>query len=340
MEISFTGDICFGDVDKFTRTPFKNISDRLSHLNCVVNLEAPFLPRSYGEYPIKPKVCLRSFDDSIDHLKQIKPFLVNLANNHINDFGNFGAENTKHILDQNRFKFLGAGLPNEDHNIFVVEEKKIVFLSYVTRSIDLSGSKLFEDEGFIGPKEYSFSLVQKQISPYSNYIKVVLFHWGIEDIHYPTPEQVEIGRKLIDAGFDLVIGNHPHVIQSYEQYKGKWIFYCLGHLYFPHFESKYLNKKGTEHIFWDYHKKNRRISIIPVFKIDEQEIKLNEILTIKTEENFEPYFVNTSPKYNTFLFKNILLYRIFYSLRKRIVYLYHLPSRFVRRIKRLIQNNK
>ena len=340
MIISFTGDICFGDNDKYTMSPFKDISDRLSQLNCVVNLEAPFLPRSFGEYPVKPKVCLRSFDDSVEYLIQIKPFLVNIANNHINDFGNFGAENTKNILLQNEINHLGAGLPDENHNIFVAEKEKIIFLSYVTRSVDLSGSKLFEDEGFIGPKEYSFSLVQKQISPYSDYKKVILFHWGIEDIHYPTPEQVEIGRTLIDAGLDLVIGNNPHVIQSYEQYKGKWIFYCLGHLYFPHFESKYLNKQGIEQTFWDYHEKDRRISIIPVLKIDKQEIKLLEILTIKTEENFEPFFINTTPKCNTFLFKNILLYRVFYTLRKRIVYLFHLPSRFFRRIKRLIQNNK
>ena len=41
MLISFTGDICFGDVDKFTKTPFKNIGEELSQMNCIVNLEAP-----------------------------------------------------------------------------------------------------------------------------------------------------------------------------------------------------------------------------------------------------------------------------------------------------------
>lgn len=335
MIISFTGDICFGDVDKFTKTPFKNIGDKLSQLNCVVNLEAPFLPRSYQEYPIKSKVSLKSFDDSVNFLNQIKPFLVNLANNHINDFGNFGAENTKYILQKNGFRHFGAGLPNDDHNIFVVEKEKIIFLSYTTRSSDLSGSKLFEDVGFIGPKEYSFSLIQKQIATYHDFKTVVLFHWGIEDIHYPLPEQVEIGRSLIDAGVDLVVGNHPHVIQSYEQYKGKWIFYCLGHLYFPHYESKYLNEKGMEQTYWDIHDKHRNISIIPVIKIDEQEIKLLEILTIKTKDNFEPYIVNFTPKYNTFLFKNILLYRTFYSFRQRLIYLFYLPFRFVKKLIRI-----
>ena len=332
MIISFTGDVCFGDIEKYTRTPFQNIGDKLSQLNCVVNLEAPFLPESYREYPIKSKISLKNFDDSVEYLKQINPFLVNLANNHINDYGNYGAENTKHILHQNGLNHFGAGFPGENHNVFVVHKERIVFLSYVTRSVDMSGSKLFEDEGFIGPKEYSLSLVEEQIAPYHNFQKVVLFHWGIEDIHYPIPEQVETGRVLIDAGVDLVVGNHPHVIQSYEQYRGKWIFYCLGHLCFPHFTSKYLNRQGEEQTYWDYHEKQRRTSIIPVMEFKQNGVKLLDVLTIKTKEDFEPYFIKYSPSFNTFLFKDISSYRAFYYMRTKLVYLYRLPFRFVRKI--------
>ena len=307
MLISFTGDICFGDVDKFTKTPFKNIGEELSQMNCIVNLEAPFLPRSYTNYPIKAKISLKSFDDSVNYLKQINPFLVNLANNHINDFGNLGAKNTMDVLDSNKLNYLGAGLKNQDHNLFILEEEKTIFLSYVTRSVDLSGSPLFEDDDFIGSKEYKLELLKKQIAPFQDYKKVVLFHWGVEDIHYPIPEQVVIGREIIDAGIDLIIGNHPHVIQSSEQYKGKWIFYSLGHLYFPHFESKLLNKKGIEQTSWDIHDKHRNRSIILSFEITEKEIKLVDIKSIQTKENFEPYFIKSSPSYNLFLFKNISL---------------------------------
>ena len=226
-------------------------------------------------------------------------------------------------------------MPNEDHNLYIFEKEKIIFLSYVTRSVDLSGSKLFEDDGFIGPKEYSLPLVKKQIVPFTDFKKVVLFHWGIEDFHYPLPEQVETGRSLIDAGVDLVIGNHPHVIQSFERYKGKWIFYCLGHLYFPHYLSKYLNKKGEEKAYLDYHDKKRKISIIPVIRFDEGGIELVEIMTIKTKDNFEPYFVKSIPKYNIFLFKNINSYRAAYMVLRRINYLLHLPIRFLRKIVKL-----
>ena len=337
MIISFTGDICFGDVDKFTITPFINIGKKLSQLNCVVNLEAPFLPDGDRRYPEKSKISLRSYDNSVRYLKQINPLLSNLSNNHINDFGNFGSENTMRVLQHNDLNYFGAGLPGQDHNRFVIENKKILLLSYTTRSVDLSGTKLFEDERFIGPKEYSLKLVQQQLATFKNYKKIVLFHWGVEDIHYPIPEQVVIGRELIDAGVDLIIGNHSHVIQSFEKYKGKWIFYCLGHLYFPHFESKYLDKQGIEQTSWDIHDKHRNTSIIPVFEINAHEIKLLEILTIQTKEKFEPYFVDASPRFNTFLFKNILLYRTFYIFCKKMVYLSRLPYRFTRKIRRFIR---
>lgn len=339
MIISFTGDICLGDVDKYTTKPFKNIGEKLTHLNCVVNLEAPFIPKDYQEYPIKTKVCLKSYDETVIFLKQINPFLVNLANNHINDFGNFGVENTKLVLHNNGLNYLGAGLPNEDHNLFVVENEKIVFLSYVTRSVDMSGSKLFEDEEFMGPKEYTLPLVEKQIAPFKDFKKIVLFHWGFEDFNFPSPDQVEIGRSLIDAGVDLVIGNHPHVIQSFEKYKGKWIFYCLGHLCFPHYVSKYLDKNGKKQTYLDIHNKKRKISIIPVMKVDKNGIELLEILTIKTKDNFEPYFVKYSPRYNWFLFKNIDIYKVFYHVLRRLYYLLHLPVRVVKKIVKLVRSS-
>ena len=57
-------------------------------------------------------------------------------------------------------------------------------------------------------------------------------HWGIEREHYPTGYQKELARKCIDAGADLVIGHHPHVLQGIEEYNGKLILYSLGNFCF------------------------------------------------------------------------------------------------------------
>lgn len=56
----------------------------------------------------------------------------------------------------------------------------------------------------------------------------VSVHWGKERWTRPTPRQVKLGRFLIDAGADGVIGHHPHVLQPIERYRGKPIAYSLG----------------------------------------------------------------------------------------------------------------
>lgn len=62
--------------------------------------------------------------------------------------------------------------------------------------------------------------------------KVVFVHWGNEFINRPSSPQKRFAHWLVDAGFDLVIGMHPHVLQGYEQYHGKFIFYSLGNFVF------------------------------------------------------------------------------------------------------------
>jgi len=61
---------------------------------------------------------------------------------------------------------------------------------------------------------------------------VVYFHWGVSGQHEVCQYQTALGRVAIDAGADLVVGSHPHVVQAIEIYKGKPIFYSLGNFIF------------------------------------------------------------------------------------------------------------
>lgn len=63
-------------------------------------------------------------------------------------------------------------------------------------------------------------------------IVVVVMHWGSELDPVPRPWQQAMGRKLIDAGADAVVGHHPHVVQGIERYRGKTIAYSLGNFAF------------------------------------------------------------------------------------------------------------
>ena len=63
---------------------------------------------------------------------------------------------------------------------------------------------------------------------------VVGFHWGYEYQHYPVGQQTTEAHAAIDAGADLVIGHHPHVLQGFETYQRRLIAYSLGDLVFDH----------------------------------------------------------------------------------------------------------
>ena len=63
-------------------------------------------------------------------------------------------------------------------------------------------------------------------------VLVVYFHWGVSGHHDVCQYQTTLGRLAINAGADLVVGSHPHVVQAVEIYKGKPIFYSLGNFLF------------------------------------------------------------------------------------------------------------
>ncbi len=61
---------------------------------------------------------------------------------------------------------------------------------------------------------------------------VVLPHWGTQYTHVPEPVQSLVGRRLVDAGADLVVGGHPHWVQGVERHRGVRIFHSLGNFVF------------------------------------------------------------------------------------------------------------
>lgn len=67
---------------------------------------------------------------------------------------------------------------------------------------------------------------------------IVAFHWGTEYTSTPNSTQIELAHSTIEAGADLIIGNHPHWVQGIEQYKGKFISYSHGNFIFDQMWSQ------------------------------------------------------------------------------------------------------
>jgi poly-gamma-glutamate synthesis protein (capsule biosynthesis protein) len=67
--------------------------------------------------------------------------------------------------------------------------------------------------------------------PLANLV-IVCPHWGVEYALKPSRTQVKLAHQMIDAGADLIVGSHPHVVQPLENYHDHWIAYSLGNFIF------------------------------------------------------------------------------------------------------------
>ena len=69
-------------------------------------------------------------------------------------------------------------------------------------------------------------------------VLIASLHWGDEFIDQPSPEQIRVGRAMIDGGFDVVIGHHPHILQGVEEHDGGVIAYSLGNFVYDQWQPR------------------------------------------------------------------------------------------------------
>lgn len=140
---------------------------------------------------------------------------VNIANNHSNDYGTVGYNDTKKYLEE-------AGIDYFGHDSVVIKEikgKKIALVGY-------TGVGLWVD------KDKDMANTIKKLKNDGVDIVIANFHWGIEYSYSVTSVQRKRAHLAIDSGADIVIGSHPHCLQGMEKYKGKYIVYSLGNFIF------------------------------------------------------------------------------------------------------------
>ena len=160
--------------------------------------------------------------DSCDHVTHLD--LYGVANNHVMQHGAEAYQQMVDYIDSKGVLF--AGTQEKPSAVFEHQEKKVAITVFNQRP-----------ENFTKPPLYwampEYEDVRAELKKYENCdYRIVYVHWGIEFINYPYNDQKQFAHFLIDSGADLVIGMHPHVIQGYEVYNGKYIFYSLGNCVF------------------------------------------------------------------------------------------------------------
>ena len=199
----------------------------------MVNQEFPFTVR--GAAASDKQFTFRVPESRVSILQEMGVDVVTLANNHILDFGVDGLLDSCRALEEAGISYVGGGEDLEEASALktmVIGQKTIGFLgvSRVYMSADWAAGS--SHPGVFST--YDVTLPLKAIAEARNQCDylVVYVHWGVEREETPKDYQRTMGRAYIDAGADLVVGSHPHVLQPLEEYKGKTIAYSLGNFVF------------------------------------------------------------------------------------------------------------
>ena len=107
---------------------------------------------------------------------------------------------------------------------------RIAFLAYV--NIDPKGAAAGIDRPGVAWLDPAQVLADIRFARPLADLLIVCPHWGVEYALRPTSEQVSLAHAMIDAGADMVVGSHPHVVQPIENYHNQWIAYSLGNFIF------------------------------------------------------------------------------------------------------------
>lgn len=147
-----------------------------------------------------------------------------VANNHIMQHGSSAYRETLKNINSFGCDYFGD-----------ISRKSIQF-EYKLRKISITSFSLRKEEHFTPPLYWYFPEYKDVEREYQAVkdadFKIVYLHWGNEYMNYPYPDQEKFAHWLVDVGFDLVIGLHPHVLQGYELYKKKHIYYSIGNFVF------------------------------------------------------------------------------------------------------------
>ena len=197
------------------------------------NQEFPFSSR--GQQAPDKQYTFRLPESRVSLMNEIGVDLVTLANNHALDFGTDALLDTVSALDQAGILHVGAGADSEAARQPAIVDVNGVRVGFIgaSRVIPVaSWTAGASSPGMLTAYDPAL-LVQtiQETRPLCDYL-VVLIHWGVERAEMPVDHQTSLGRQCIDAGADLVVGSHPHVLQGIEYYRGKPIVYSLGNFIF------------------------------------------------------------------------------------------------------------
>jgi len=178
----------------------------------VVNFEGVLKENDYGK--ANKTYCFRGLPEYAQVLTLGGVEAVNLANNHNGDYGNMGKASTLEALQSAGI----ATFNSDDAYIFEKDGIKIAFYG-------ISRTAYFE-------KKKTYKQAIQKLRDEGADVVVCFMHFGREYNYHHDKAQTEMAHTMVDAGADLVIGSHPHVVEGMEVYNNAYILYSIGNFVF------------------------------------------------------------------------------------------------------------
>ena len=186
------------------------------------------MPNKYYTFRASPK--------RIPIYNEMGADLLTLANNHVYDFGKDAFYDMLDSLNEYKIPYIGAGKNIDEAKkpyYFVLNGYKIAFINATRAEKYILTPEATENDGGVfrcydpEPLKELISEVKKG----SDYV-ITLIHWGKEDSHELEQVQIDTSKIYIDAGADVIVGTHAHVLQGIDYYNHKPIIYNLGDFIF------------------------------------------------------------------------------------------------------------
>jgi len=207
-----------------TAEALKSFDLRIGNLECVVSTLGNPQPKTYTfEAPLR----------AYDRLSAAGYQIVSVANNHSGDYGKAAFSDMLTHLPTYGITPVGGGANRtEAHRLvtYQVRTTKIGILAYC----EIEPSSFAATASTPGHAWLEATAMKQDIAVARSQVDflIVFTHWGVEYVLQENAHQRYMARLAVDAGADLVVGAHPHVVEPYEVYHGKPIIYSLGNFVF------------------------------------------------------------------------------------------------------------
>jgi len=246
--LTFAGDISFaegyanigalrqrenGIYDCFDEFVFKEMQDADIFM---LNNEFPYTDRGT---PTEGKTyTFRAKPESVKYLYDMGVDIVSIANNHVYDYGEVSLLDTLTTLEEAAMPYVGAGRNIEEAVkpvYFIANDYKIAYVSATQIEQGDYPDTKGAGENSVGVfRCWNGDLIYdvvREAKGNADFV-IVYIHWGqelSETLHWAQPDQA---KKLVEAGADLIIGDHPHCLQEIAYIGDVPVVYSMGNFWF------------------------------------------------------------------------------------------------------------